>query len=132
MANWPDTDNETLTRMWNVEHKTVPEISVIMERTETAVSNRIVVLKLPRRRRVRWTLEELKRLAELKAQGLTVSQMMPILKRGEGAIRNKMVGLVVRIASQNEKQKIWHRRCPRCGTIFLCHDLAVIVCDDCY
>ena len=73
MADWPDIDNNSLTRMWNVEHKTVPEIAVIMRRTEIAVSNHIVVLKLPRRRRIRWTVEELKRLVELREEGLTVS-----------------------------------------------------------
>jgi len=132
MADWLDIDNDSLTQMWNVEHKTVPEISVIMGRTEVAVSNHIAVLKLPRRRRIRWTVEELKRLSELKAEGLTVSQMVPILRRGDGAIRNKMIGLSKRIASTNEKQKIWHRRCLRCGTMFLCYDLTVIMCDACY
>lgn len=132
MPNWLDIDNETLTRMWTVERKTVPEISVIMERSEIAVSNHIVVLKLPRRRKVRWKLEELKHLAELKEEGLTVTQMVPILGRGDGAIRNKMVGLAERIASPDQKQKIWQRRCQRCGAMFLCHDLAVIMCDACY
>lgn len=118
--------------MWLIELKTVPEIAVIMGRTEAAVSNHIVTLKLPRRRRRRWTLEELKRLAELREEGLTVPQMMPILKRGDGAIRNKLVGLAERIASPDQKQKIWQRRCQRCGTMFLCYDLAVIMCDTCY
>lgn len=131
MIKWPNTDNNSLTRMWSVEHKTVPEIAVIMRRTETAVSNHIVVLKLPRSRRVRWTLEELKHLAELRAQGLTVPQMMPILKRGDGAIRNKMIGLEERLSRPDQNQKIWHRRCQRCGTMFLCYDLAVIMCDAC-
>ena len=132
MTSWLDIDNDSLTRLWNVEHKTVPEISEIMRRTETSVSNHIVALKLPRQRRVRWTTEELERLAKLKEEGLSVSQMMPILKRGEGAIRNKMIGLAERILSTNEKQKIWHRRCLRCGTMFLCYELAVLMCDDCY
>ena len=132
MLSWPDIDSDSLNRMWLIERKTVPEIAVIMGRTEAAVSNRIVALKLPRRRRVRWTLEELKHLAKLKEEGLTVPQMMPILKRGDGAIRNKLVGLDARIANPNQKQKIWHRRCQRCGTMFLCYDLAVIMCDACY